>query len=375
MIDEQEKESLVLDSFWKLLGKKSSLLGKGLIDRLAAESRLDRIATQGALASLSQKRILGGIHSNGIPINKVIPLVDRPITPASDTLQSWTGALEKAGLEQVEIDSLSPLHQSVSDMTEEDKIRLILGLKRLKQEQSAQWGKPSFLVSAEYLLNSSKILDNLQSKHLQSFGIQTERFTGAPPVLLVAGPSCPSNVVLVENPHAFWAAVDTKATDTTAFVVTFGYGLSRHSDDFGNQLASVIEGAIKIKTAVCQGSPPSAPDLLANPKLNFWGDLDVEGLRIFLRLQKKLPNISLSALYLPMLRSLNDPAKSHGYIQIASKHKQIKRKEADCRCHEDLLKLFSLCSERAVDQEAVTREQIEKYGQFELSSIFSEEVC
>lgn len=366
-MDRQQAEEIVKAAFWKLLGKKSFIQGAGLIERLAKEAKLDPLAVQGALSGLERSGILSGI-CNGIPIGKVTALVEKPTEAPHSSYLLWKDSLAGSGLTEEEQKTLLPLHEIVSDMDQSDHMLLIQGLAKLRVNQEAIHGRPSFLVSAEYLLGSSKILDALPTQALRQFGIDKTRFTGATPVLLVAGPSNPLNVVLVENPHAFWTAIRSDAITSTVFIVTFGYGLSRHGDDYGNQLATLLENlATPLLSATCAGSPPPISDLLRHKNISFWGDLDIEGLRIFKRLLKIIPQLTLSALYKPMLSAARDPARSHAYVQSAAKHKQVCVKQNEQWHGNDAMKLLLACANRAVDQETVTSEEIVVYAQESLS--------
>lgn len=358
MIEQQQIEKLVKTAFWKLLGDKASLQGKGLIARISKIVGLDELMVQGALASLAQSKWLSGVYANGIPTGKVVPLTDRPVASEPPSLIKWLDALDQSGLSEDEVSALIPLHEAVSDFSDDDCIQLVKGLQKLRDVQTELNGMPSFLVSAEFLLGSSKILDSLPSKALQAFGINTRLFTGAPSVVLVAGPPHPKTVVLVENPHAFWKAIGTSAIKETAFIVTFGYGLSRQGEDYGNQLASLLESKTHLLRAVCAGSPPPIMELLNHGNITFWGDLDVEGVRIYKRLRKAIPQLTLNSLYRPMLEAVYDPARSHGYVKAAAKHKQVGEKSTDAACREHYYELLSACGSRAVDQEAVTCEEI-----------------
>lgn len=358
MIEQQEIEELVKSAVWRLLGDKASLQGKGLTARISKIVGLDELMVQGALASLAQSRWLSGIYANGIPTGKVVPLAERPVTSEAPSLIKWLNALHKSGLRENEVAALIPLHEAVSDFSDDDCIQLVKGLEKLRDFQSGYCGKPSFLVSAEFLLGSSKMLDSLPSKALQAFGINTRLFTGAPPVVLVAGPPRPKMVVLIENPHAFWKVIGTSAIEETAFIVTFGYGLSLQGEDYGNQLASLLESKTPLLRAVCAGSPPPINELLKISNITFWGDLDLEGLRIYQRLRKAIPQLSISSLYRPMLKAVTDSARSHGYVKAAAKHKQVNTRQTDAACEEEIHVLLSACASRAVDQEAMTWEEI-----------------
>lgn len=356
-MDQQHIEDLVKAAFWKLLGRKTFIQGRGLIERLAKVTGLEELAVQGALIGLENSRWLDGVHG-GIPTGRVTLLTERPADLPPPSLLRWEASLTDSGLGDEDQTALLPLHDALEDFTRDDHLHLIRGLVRLRSELTAQSGRPSFLVSAEYLLGSSKLLDALPTSALRQFGIDKSLFPGAPPVLLVAGPADPENVVLVENPHAFWKAVTTEAVKTTAFIVTFGYGLSRHGDEYGNQLASILESGGAVTGAVCAGSPPHVSELLRHHNISFWGDLDVEALRIYLRLKKIIPQLGLSALYKPMLQAVEQPGCSHPYVKAAAKDKQSRMELQGCDIAPSLLQLLEACSERAVDQELISQEDI-----------------
>lgn len=360
-MDQQQAEELVMSAIWKLLGQNSALQKKNLLARLATVTGLSELSVQEALAGLSQKKLLSGIYSNGTPFGRVVPLIERPDMPDPPSLFAWNEAMRSCGLSPEDMLALLPVHAVTDDFSQDDRCHLIRGLLRLREEQSMLSGKPSFVVSASYLLGSAKLLDALPTKSLRAFGIETNRFSGAPPVVLIAGPAEPKNVVLVENPHSFWQAIATDAIKETAFLVTFGYGLSRHSDEYGRQLSELIESECKLFGAVCAGTPPPPEDLLRNKMLYFWGDLDLEGLRIYLRLKRKLPHIALSALYRPMLDSIALKGKSHSYAAVTAKDGQSQTMPVE-ELEDGVTVLFTACRERALDQETVTNDEINSYS-------------
>jgi hypothetical protein len=363
-MDQQQTEELVKATIWKLLGGKESLQKKNLLKRLAVSAGLTELAVQETLAGLVQKNWLSGVYSNGIPVGKIIPLVERPAPPLDPSFAAWREALVACDLNEEEQAALLPIHALTKDFPEEDRRHLVCGLLQLREKHGMHKGEPTFIVSATYLLGSSKLLDALPNKALRAFGIDTGLFTGAPPVVLIAGPKAPRNVVLVENPHAFWRAISTTAIEETAFLVTFGYGLSRHGEDYGNQLATLLEIEAPLVGAVCAGNPPPANDLLKHVNISFWGDLDYEGVRIYSRLKKKIPCLQLSALYRPMLDAITDLTRSHPYAESAAKSKQVRvTMEA---CGEDCGKLYAICVNRAVDQESLTGEEIILYAGLKL---------
>lgn len=149
---------------------------------------------------------------------------------------------------------------------------------------------------------------------------------------------------------------------------TFGFGLSKGEDDYGRQLAGLVEerfaGAI---TLVREGSScPTARELLTHPNITFWGDLDVAGIEILQRLRRAVPGLRFSALYQPMLEALEGQAGSHPYVSSVGKPGQHNR-HTTVRCDDkNTEKLISRCAMRGVDQECVQPMQIEQHAAYEL---------
>jgi hypothetical protein len=184
----------------------------------------------------------------------------------------------------------------------------------------------------------------------------------------VAGCPNPETVVLVENPAAFELAVTTQAIRKCAFIATFGFGLSKSQDDYGNQLAFMAEERfVNAITLTRQGSScPSAKELLNHPSITFWGDLDIAGIHIYLRLKKAIPNLRLSALYEPMLASLGAVERSHPYVSAVGKSGQTAMSPLSEQTDPTAKTLISHCVLRGVDQEQVTASLIEAYAHLEL---------
>lgn len=345
-----------------------SLQGKGLIERLSKTASLDERPVRGALADLARQGWLSGVNENGLPYGNVYPRVARPAVPDPVTLIKWRELIHRCDLSISDADALLPLHDRVRDLSPDDQQALVRCLLHLREQQANHYGEPSFMVSARYLMGSSKILDSLPSAALRQFGIHLDRFSKGQPVLLIAGPSSPENVVLIENPHCFWRAIGSEAITTTAFVVTFGYGLSMHGEEYGNQLASILENSSAITGAVCAGSPPPVSLLLQHHRISFWGDLDIEGLRIYGRIKKMIPALELSALYYPMLEAVKHPESSHPYAEFALKHKQIQRNSEERIGIVGVLQ--EACLLRAVDQEIVPINDICKFARVSLHELF-----
>jgi hypothetical protein len=107
--------------------------------------------------------------------------------------------------------------------------------------------------------------------------------------------------------------------------------------------------------------------LLNHPNITFWGDLDIAGIEIFLRLRRSIPGLHLSALYKPMLEWLDAPASAHPYVFAVGKHGQPDRYSM-VRCEEAIATaILAKCSTRAVDQECVSPEHVEQYAAHDLA--------
>jgi hypothetical protein len=161
-------------------------------------------------------------------------------------------------------------------------------------------------------------------------------------------------------------------------VATFGYGLSMVGDDYGRQLAAIIETPQRqIHSLIRAGTPPNLKSLLAHDKIFFWGDLDLEGLRIYQRLKDRLPKLELSAMYQPMIEMMYKPGATHPYLKAVGKEGQGARhgnnnlinKPQDNVSHyegfidtssgaEVLDEIAQLCTSSGIDQEILSKEQI-----------------
>jgi hypothetical protein len=353
----------------KMMDSKSHLRPSGLIESLVRETGEPRISVQQALARLFREKWISGVSAHGEAIGAVKIIGHVPPPPPNPDLDRWHGTLEEeAGLEERDVLALMPLYKPLACFDAVTQKQIIAGLLHLRENMEQEAGRHRFVVSARYLIGSSKFLDSMPAPALKAFGIQVERFPSHPLYVVAAGCAEPETVVLVENPAAFEMAVVTGAARRCAFIATFGFGLSKNEDDYGKQLASMVEERFSSAiTLMREGSScPTAKELLNHPNITFWGDLDVAGIQIFQRLKRNIPSLSLSALYKPMLEKLEGPAGSHPYVPVVGKPGQQDR-YATVRC-EDLIveKILARCSTRGVDQECVLPEQIEQFAAYEL---------
>lgn len=346
----------------KLMGGKSCLRRAGLVESLSQETGESAITVRQSLARLVREKWIEGVTALGEPIGQVRIIGEVPSPPPNPDLERWRAVLDEAGLDERHRAALLPLHKSLACFEAALQGDILRGLLRLRENMEKESGRHRFIVSARYLIGSSKLLDSIPSAALKAFGIQVDRFPSHPLYVVAAGCADPETVVLVENPAAFEMAVATAAAQRCAFIATFGFGLSKTEDDYGRQLAGLVEerfsGAI---TLVREGSScPTARELLNHPNITFWGDLDVAGIEIFQRLRRAIPNLRLSALYTPMLEALDGLASSHPYVCSVGKQGQHGR-FGNVRCESAMAEdVLAKCSTRGVDQECVLPEQVER---------------
>lgn len=340
---------------------KKFLQSGSLVNKVASETGYDNLSVRQALGRLVKSRWLTGFAPNGTPLGQVTIIGEIPVKIIDPTFTAWENALKLEGVKPEEMSSLLPCFKKFQGMSNQDMSLVIKGLVRLKNDQAQHVGKPMFLVSAQYLLASSKILGELPAKNINKFGIRTSIFTKHPPYVVVGGSANPKTVVLIENPASFEMAINSKATKNCAFISTFGFGLSHSNSEYGYQLVNIVEsGFAKSITLTREGSKPvSAKELLSMQQISFWGDLDTAGIHIYLRLKAKIPNLRLSALYKPMLDALRMEECSHPYVDLTKKIGQLDLLSSTCYENE-ILELLNLVSTRGVDQEYISLEKIDE---------------
>lgn len=290
---------------------------------------------------------------NGRPVAKLfLSLPPEPLKPHE---KLWEAALEEVlgtGSE-TDIAALRPCAGLLKDMPKADMASLIHGLSLLRKEMqdspSRFKGRRQFDVSAQYLLGSSKLIKSLPTRALNDFGVNTNLLSGPPRYVVVAGSTSPKATILVENPHSFEAAILADEHSQFCWIATYGYGLSKSDESFGEQLVDIVCESSSVPTLsrrnpfieFCVALEQTAD------RLFFWGDLDLSGLDIYGRLKKQLPGLKLSGLYLPMINELQRGG-GHSYLS-AQKECQILRTGS----FDEIDTLAQLCSSRGVDQEFV----------------------
>lgn len=363
-MNHSQSVAVVRAAMIKLMGRKAYLRPIGLIESLTRETGESQITVRQSLAKLAREKWIEGVSSLGDPVGQVKIVGEVPPPPPNPSLDAWQAVLDESVLSDGDKRALTPLHKPLACFNQEELGDILKGLLRLRENMGQEAGNHRFVVSARYLIGSSKLLDSMPSVALKAFGIQIDRFPSHPLYVVAAGCANPETVVLVENPAAFEMAVATDAAQRCAFIATFGFGLSKSEDDYGRQLARLVEerfaGAI---TLVREGSScPTARELLNHPNITFWGDLDVAGIEIFQRLRRAIPGLRFSAMYQPMLEALERRAESHPYVASVGKPGQRDR-HATVRCDDTMTeKLIARCAMRGVDQECVQPMHIELHA-------------
>jgi hypothetical protein len=357
-------EEKVIEVLWTLMGGRDFLQGKGLVGRIAEKADIDPLEAKMTLGKLARKGITIGVSEQGEAFGRVSLTIEAPKRKEPTSLVSWRKALLSTGLDEGEAETLAPCHDRLDGFSDADMRDLARGLMALKSAQEAERSTPRFVVSAKYLLGSSKMLGSLPVLSLKAFGIDIDPFPDAIPQVVVAGPENPEAVLLIENPHSFEEAIAAGCADRLALIVTYGYGLSRSGEAYGNSLTEAVAQADRLIPLIRKGNPPSPKTLFGRPKILFWGDLDREGLRIYASLRKGLPALRASALYLPMVEAM-ERGISHPYAKATAKKKQGTTE----RIPEDAMPLAFICSDRGIDQEAVSREEIARLASLSLEEV------
>ena len=346
--------SAVRDALARLSRGRTTMQGYRLVERLREQTGLTVIELRRALGTL---RDAGELRCRDWVNNEPLGRLELAIVaaPLSSTQIQWENVLRSGQLTDADVVTLVPLHTALDGFGLSDMRELLTGLIRLRAEQDGFAGLSRFEVSAAFLLGSSKLFDALPAGILRNFGIEPDVFPKFPGYLVVAGPPNPVAVVLVENPHSFETALRADGTDEVAWVVTFGYGLSMRTDEYGTQLVELLTNKKTTPNAlVRKGRPPDIARLLAHPEIFFWGDLDPAGLHIFDRLRRHLPQLKLSALFHPMVEATQAMPTSHPYTSATGKEGQAEWVSNDTM----ITALLRLCKERGVDQEMVREQQI-----------------
>ena len=335
---------------------KNRIRTKTALINLNSDISQDAIEVRKALMALrADGKVEYSTGSHGEPISAFITVI-HPKIEIPIYVSGWKKVLEDSELPIDNQLALEPIGCSLDGFSKGDMERLLAGLVRLRQEQAQVYGQCDFNVSAEYLLGSSKLLSTLDSRSLRAFGIAIDQFPARAPYVVVGGNTdLPTAVILIENPVSFEMAVQSSAAEHCLFVCTFGFGLSAAANDYGNQMAGIIENGRAVVLNRSGGAVMTMGQILGHDYIHFWGDLDIAGMQIYERLAKHIPSLQLSALYLPMIEAAKTADNRHPYVSAVGKTGQAMF-SARCKNSKAML---DHCCKWAVDQEFVTVDQIE----------------
>jgi predicted transcriptional regulator len=334
----------VLEVLWKISKNHSHIKPSNLIERLCKATGLSITDVKAELGQLVKEGSVTGVSLKGDPLGNIRILASKPEIKRSETEEKWRSALIKRGYEGNDLHRLLKCAEYLEGMSEADMYNLLIGIEKIRENQETLFDEDPYIVSARYLLGSAKALKVIGDP----FGLPFSSFRGRAAYALVAGPENPEAVLFIENVAPFEKFCSSPAVERTMAVSTYGYSLA------WNNLALKLRSKDLISLPR-KGRPPLIWNVIETKPLFFWGDLDQEGLNIFIQLRKVLSTLQLSALYLPMIDALTN-GKSHEYGKLSDKENQRKVKSEDT----EIKKLSKLCESRSVDQEFVEDLQIEK---------------
>lgn len=344
-----EKVGLTLMS---LQGGRMHLQSANLQHRLAAKTSLSLVQIQVALKELYALGLVTGVTCSGLPSGAVRWLGVAP--PAPPQQVAWEQLLAEFGDELTlqQRAALACQWSVLDDVEPGEQRRLLQGLLAWLSATSA--GDP-WLRSARYVLGSSKAARNL-SCLLQALG-GTAMDNGGELYVITAGPEDSKAVVLIENPRVFAAFARSRHAESCLGVAAYGYGLTM--ENFAQRLARN-----QVVCCPASGARPDLAKLIACRPTYYWGDLDLEGLRIYETLKLRIPALSLSKCYAEMDALLDNPMTSHPYHRVFDKGGRQRPPKAD---EPAVAYLARRCRERAVDQEAIAWH----IDTFEIAAAFS----
>lgn len=333
----------------RLAGDRGWLNGSRLVQRLAEGLAISHLEIRHNLLALSQVGVIDNIGPTGDGLGRVriLQRLPEPITPVPEHEREWRDLVSSRKLDPALAMALDDAGVALAGLSRGDMEHLLEGFLRLIADQDKFAGRDPYEISAKYLLGSSKIMAKL-GKALSAAGISASSFGTRPRHMLGAGSAQSKFTLLVENPECFERLIGLGLADRLTIIATYGYGITWSGVGGEGRLD-------RIKIARVTGTPPSTlAEAVAVGTCSFWGDLDLAGLDIFIKLRGLVPHLALSALYGPMLVAAADNATSHPYCALVDKLGQIEIISNDGA----VTRLAAACRLRAVDQECVSDSDI-----------------
>jgi hypothetical protein len=329
----------------RLAGDRGWLNGSRLVQRLADGLAISHLEVRHNLLALAQAGVVDNIGPTGDGLGRVSILqrLPKPMTPVPEHERQWRDLVLARNLDPALGAALGDAGMALAGLSLSDMEHLLEGFLRLIADRERFAGRDPYEISAKYLLGSSKILGKL-GRALSAAGISDPSFGTRPRHMLGAGPAQSKFTLLVENPECFERLIGLGLADRITVIATYGYGITWSGVG--------VEGRLdRVKIARVAGTPPpTLAEAVAAGTCSFWGDLDLAGLDIFIKLRGLVPHLALSALYGPMLVAATDNATSHPYCTLVDKLGQIETISND----DAVTRLTAACRLRAVDQEYVS---------------------
>lgn len=350
------------NAIWKRLGKGRYLRPAGLLEKLGKDLGMHADDVRRAFIRLREEGWLGNISSNGYPLGQVSVVAPRLAAVEPPSLIMWREALQQTAMDDADQTLLESLHTLIDGLPPVSLSRLATGLHGLKHELRQPSSEPHFVLSARFLLGSSKVLGKLPTAPLRQFCPRLFAQPDRIPYVVTAGPKNPQYVILIENPWAFERAIEAGLSKDHALIATFGYGLSRSGEAFGKQLQSLLTG--NWSTLIQLRRNPEVGELttlLAHTRIEFWGDLDLEALRIYRSLLKSIPNLVLSPLYRALEAHLG-AGHGHEYHSITGKEGQQPLAAGEFSELPEVRGLAEICSEKGLDQEFLSLSEMADFN-------------
>lgn len=335
---------------------------KTIMDAMASRIGLDLIELKGAVRELYRAKLLKyQADMQDLPVSGLITIA-RPIKEVSAHEQIWELVLNETDLESGQREALRALHPKLADLSVRDMKGLAGALAKLASGDPTITARDAgFNVSARHILGGSKVLANLPTKMLQGIGLPARLQISSPRYVICAGPPAPLATLLIENPRAFENAVRSGLGESVALVCTYGFGLSY----LGQAWTSDVLPADNPVQIVRAGAPPSIALLLQAEHVYLWADLDMAAIGIFRSLQSAIPHLRFSRIYEPMLAMAGKDETSHPYAAIFEKDGQTPIASTAIQSSNRVAQVIaSSCRLRAVDQEAVTEQDILDLGRY-----------
>ncbi len=312
-----------------------------------------------ALEQLFKDHFLSGKYTKGPfqihgKITVGVPSQDLP-----DHERDWLDILDKAELTEKEQKALLPVGAKLKGFTRDQMYSIFCSLNELRADQTEYEGKAIYDLSAKYFLGSSKLLSTIQAE-ARAFGINLDSFASSYRYISVAGNKNPDAVIIVENPHSFETAVQADDKLQYSWISSYGFGIALEKDlKYGEMLVGNLtkenhEGVIRLTR---KGNPEQLSTLLSHKNLFFWGDLDLGGLQIFLKLQKNLPHLRLSGLYQCLAEEFKT-GNAHPYTKAVAKEGQRPFSVEN----QEIKELLEICLQGGVDQEVVWPDEIMSFA-------------